>query len=163
MKPEDTAPTRADLLLWRHAEAEDSVDDDLGRRLTPRGQRQAKAVASWIRRHAPAGLRIIASPAVRAQQTAAALELPFETAPRIAPEASAADLLDVAGWKTGIAARPVLLIGHQPTLGELAARLVTGRPGAWSVKKGALWWLVRRQHDAGIETLLRAIVPPELA
>ena len=37
-----------DLLLWRHAEAEDG-DDDMKRRLTERGLKQAQTMAAWIR------------------------------------------------------------------------------------------------------------------
>ena len=73
-----------DLLLWRHAEAEDGpVDFD--RALTDRGQKQARAMARWLRKHAPKKLRIIASPTVRTRQTADAIELPYETSRRIGP------------------------------------------------------------------------------
>jgi hypothetical protein len=62
--------TKMDLLLWRHAEAEDGEDDaeaedgedDLKRRLTERGQKQARAMAKWIRERQPKDLRIIVSP-----------------------------------------------------------------------------------------------------
>ena len=55
-----------DLLLWRHAEAEDGFPDE-ARKLTPRGEQQAKQMAKWINKHAPKELRIIASPALRCQ------------------------------------------------------------------------------------------------
>lgn len=60
-----------DLLLWRHAEAEDGFPD-LARKLTQRGEKQAQQMAEWIRQHAPKNLRIVASPALRCQQTAQA-------------------------------------------------------------------------------------------
>ena len=75
-----------DLLLWRHAEAEDG-EDDMKRRLTQRGEKQARVMAKWIRAHQPRDMRIIVSPAVRTQQTAEALKLPFETHRKIGPEA----------------------------------------------------------------------------
>ena len=49
-----------DLLLWRHADAEDGDDapvDDLKRKLTPRGERQASRIALWLHRQMPDGLR----------------------------------------------------------------------------------------------------------
>ena len=109
-----------DLLLWRHAEAEDG-DDDMKRRLTERGQKQAQAMAAWIRAHQPKNLRIIASPAVRTQQTAAALDLPFETHRQLGPEALVSDLIAVSGWPD--AAGATLIVGHQPSdaLGVLFA------------------------------------------
>ena len=64
-----------DLLLWRHAEAEEG-ENDLTRHLTRRGEKQAQAVATWLNKRLPKNLRILASPATRAQQTASALDLP---------------------------------------------------------------------------------------
>ena len=51
-----------DLILWRHADAEDGPDapsDDLKRKLTPRGERQASRMALWLHRQTPDGLRIL--------------------------------------------------------------------------------------------------------
>ena len=36
-----------DLILWRHAEAEEG-DNDLARELTPKGEKQAARVAEWL-------------------------------------------------------------------------------------------------------------------
>ena len=51
-----------DLILWRHAEAEDVEDgsEDLARALTPRGEKQAARMAAWLDRQLPEGLRISA-------------------------------------------------------------------------------------------------------
>jgi phosphohistidine phosphatase len=129
-----------DLILWRHAEAEDAApgQDDLERRLTAKGEKQAKRVAKWLREHAPKDLRILVSPAQRTQQTAAALQLPFETVASLSTDAGPDDLIKAAGWPG--TDRAVLLVGHQPTLGETAAKLLTGRSAAWNIRKGALWW-----------------------
>ena len=86
-----------DLLLWRHAEAEDG-EDDMKRRLTQRGEKQARVMAKWIRAHQPRDMRIIVSPAVRTQQTAEALKLPFETHRKIGPEACVSELVAASGW-----------------------------------------------------------------
>ena len=86
-----------DLLLWRHAEAEDG-EDDLRRRLTARGEKQARSMAAWILAHQPKDMRIIVSPAIRTQQTAEALKLPFETQRKIGPEACVSELIAAAGW-----------------------------------------------------------------
>lgn len=148
-----------DLLLWRHAEAEEGADD-LKRPLTKRGRAQAKAMAAWLREHAPKGLRIVVSPAVRTQQTAEALELPFETNRKIGPDACVSELIAASGWPN--AAEPVLVVGHQPTLGRLAALLLAGHETEWSIKKGALWWISSRVREGAPQTVLRVALPAEL-
>jgi len=136
-----------DLILWRHADAEAaSPADDLERRLTPRGERQASRVARWLQRQLPDGLRVLVSPAVRAQRTAAKLERPFATVDSIAPGARARDLLAASGWPD--ARRTVLLVGHQPALGELVSLLLTGREAPWTIRKGSVWWLRSRPSEA---------------
>ena len=143
------------LLLWRHAEAEDGFPDS-ARALTRKGQGQASRVAQWLRPRLTEGSRILVSPARRAQQTAAALDLPFETEVRIDVQTSVANILDAAAWpqRKGM----VLVVGHQPTLGRLAAWLLTGTQEEWSVKKGGLWWFAHR----GGEIVLRAVISPDL-
>ncbi len=148
-----------DLLLWRHAEAEDG-DDDLKRRLTERGERQAQRMATWILRHQPKDLRIVVSPAVRTQQTAEALKLPFETNRKIGPDACVSELIAASGWPH--AKGSVLIVGHQPSLGRMASLLLAGQEAEWSIKKGALWWLSNRVRRSEAQTVLRAMIPVEL-
>lgn len=128
---------RMELILWRHAEAEDGVPDG-ARALTARGRKQAKKMARWLNKRLSGDARILASPAVRAQQTAEALGVPFRTLQRIGPAASAAQLLEATGWpKAGGA---VLLVGHQPSLGQVAGLLLGAADLDLQVKKGAVWW-----------------------
>jgi phosphohistidine phosphatase len=158
-----TSETRMDLILWRHAEAEDGTPD-LKRKLTARGEKQAKQMAEWIKAHAPKNLRIIVSPAVRTQQTAKALDLPFSTDKRLGPEASVADLLAVANWPSDTTQgsdTAILAIGHQPTLGRTAALLLSGEDAYWTIKKGAVWWFSSRTRQGEMQTVLRMALPPE--
>jgi len=148
-----------DLLLWRHAEAEDG-EDDLKRRLTARGEKQAKTMAAWIHAHQPKDLRILASPAVRTQQTVEALKLPFETHRKLGPDACVSELIAAIGWPD--ASGSVLVVGHQPALGRLASLLLAGQEADWSIKKGALWWLSNRLRRGETQTVLRAMIPVEL-
>lgn len=148
-----------DLLLWRHAEAEDG-EDDLKRRLTVRGEKQARLMAAWIRDHQPKDLRIIVSPAMRTQQTAEALKLPFETQRKIGPDACVSELIAASGWPAGSGA--VLIVGHQPSLGRMASLLLAGHEAEWTIKKGALWWLSNRVRRGETQTVLRAVIPAEL-
>ena len=150
-----------DLILWRHADALDAEDgvEDLERPLTARGERQAARIATWLNQHLPATTRILVSPAQRAQQTAAALDRTFKTVAALGPDGSVTGLLACARWPD--TKEPVIVIGHQPTLGLAAAYLLAGVAQPWSVKKGAVWWLRRRQRDAGDETVLVAVRGPE--
>lgn len=147
-----------ELILWRHAEAEDGYPD-LGRELTSKGLKQAERMAVFLRPFLPPDIRILVSPAKRTQQTARALTRHFETEPAIAPGASAPAVLKAAGWPDGEGC--VLLVGHQPTLGQTAA-LLLGEPSAcFSVKKGAIWWLSRREREGDYQTNLRLVISPE--
>ena len=149
-----------DLVLWRHAEAEPG-EPDLGRRLTSKGLKQAERIAAWLEPRLPDTTRILVSPAARTQQTALALGRKFRTVDEIAPGASAASLLAAAGWPD--AREPVLVVGHQPTLGEVAALLLAGDASAsWSVRKGAVWWLYNRARDGGSAVVLKVAIGPDL-
>lgn len=152
--------TTMDLLLWRHAEAEDG-ENDLQRRLTIRGEKQAKAMAAWLRRYEPKKLRILVSPAVRCQQTATALGLPFETCRQLGPEACVSDLIAASGWPG--AGGSVLIVGHQPTLGRMASLLLSGQEAEWTIKKGAVWWFTNRVRMGETQTVLRAVMGADLA
>jgi phosphohistidine phosphatase len=149
-----------DLILWRHAEAEPG-EPDLGRRLTSKGLKQAERVAAWLDTRLPDTTRILVSPADRAQQTAMALGRKFRTEDELAPGGSVASLLSAAGWPD--AREPVLVVGHQPTLGLVAASLLSGVPAPWSVKKGAVWWLTNRTRDGESAVVLKVVIGPDLA
>lgn len=148
-----------DLLLWRHAEAEVG-EDDMRRRLTERGERQARAMGQWIRDHQPKDMRILVSPAVRTQQTVAALKLPFETHRELGPDACVSALIAASGWPD--ASGSVLIVGHQPALGRLASLLLAGHESDWSIKKGALWWISNRLRRGEKQTVLRLMLPVEM-
>lgn len=150
-----------EVLLWRHAEAEDHAANDLERALTDRGFKQAAIVGRWIREHRPKKMRILVSPATRTIQTADALDLKFEIDEQIGPEASAEDLIAAANWPAEGGA--VLLVGHQPTLGRLAARLLTGTEMDLTIKKGAVWWIARDSRGGRDDTILKAVISANLA
>ena len=152
-----------ELILWRHAEAEllQLGRDDMERGLTPKGERQARRMAAWLNQRLPPSTRILASPALRTQQTARALDRHFKTVNLLAPGRSVDDLLKAAHWPDS--GEPVLIVGHQPTLGLVAARLLAGVEQAWPVKKAAVWWLVQRDRDGVAEVTLKAVQGPEKA
>lgn len=150
-----------DLILWRHAEADDPTEDqeDFTRALTPRGEKHAARMSSWLDRQLPEGTRILCSPALRAMQTAQALPRKHKVRDALSPGASVNDLLEAAGWPD--AKFPVLLVGHQPSLGALAARLLNMGPEPCPIRKGAVWWLRSRKRAEQDQTVILAVMSPD--
>lgn len=148
-----------DLILWRHAEAEDIHDGiaDHERNLTAKGKRQAQKMADWLSPQLPRETRILVSPAARTVQTAEALKRKFEISEKLFTDSTFNDHLTAAQWPDG---DTVLLVGHQPTLGKLAALLMTGRPQEWDIKKGAIWWLRSATDKSNRHAALRVAMMP---
>jgi phosphohistidine phosphatase len=151
-----------DLVLWRHAEAQEWVEgcDDMARSLTTRGEKQAARMANWLDRQLPEGTRVLTSPARRSEQTALALGRKFKIRPELAPDGSVAGLLELVQWP--IAKGTVLVIGHQPTLGQTIAQLIGLTATECSVKKGAVWWLRNREREAHSQTVIVTVQTPEV-
>jgi phosphohistidine phosphatase len=149
-----------ELILWRHAEAEDSTPKgDLARELTKKGRRQAEQMAEWLRPRLEGEWRVLASPAARALQTVAPLGLGYEVRPALDPFHSAADLLREVAWPDG---DRVIAVGHNPTFGEAAAQLMGGDDSEVNFRKGAVWWFATRERDGHTETLLKVVMTPEM-
>lgn len=150
-----------DLILWRHAEAENAGEneDDLDRPLTQRGEKQAARMAVWLDRQLPDGLRVLASPARRTEQTAKALGRKYKLRAELLPGGQPDELLELAQWPRSRGA--VLVVGHQPMLGQTVARLLGLRADECSIRKGAVWWLRHRQRQGASETILLAVQSPE--
>ena len=68
-------------------------------------------------------------------------------------------VLAAARWPE--ASEPVLLIGHQPTLGQVAALLLSGQAQPWAVRKGAVWWLRSRDREGSAQVVLHAVMGPD--
>ena len=147
-----------DLILWRHADAHPG-EPDLDRSLTGKGRRQAALIAVWLEKHLPESARILSSPAVRAVETAESLGRKFKVIADLAPGAQAAGHLAAADWPDN--RHPVVLVGHQPALGRLAAMLMFGEEQELSMRKGSVWWLTNRSREDGHRVVLRAAVCPE--
>ena len=151
-----------DLLLWRHADAREAREGegDADRPLTPKGERQAQRIAQWLNRHLPESTRVLVSPAQRARQTAAALDRKVRLLDELAPDTTVEALLGATRWPDG--KEPVLVVGHQPTLGLAAAYLLAGAAQPWTIRKGGVWWIRRRLREGKAETLLHAVLTSEL-
>ena len=147
-----------ELILWRHAEAEEGIPDN-ARPLTAKGEKQADKMAAFLRTILPHGTRVLSSPAKRTRQTAETLTRNFTIDPNVGPGATPEIILKAAGWADG--EESVLIVGHQPTLGETAALLMTGHADCWRIKKGAVWWFSRRAHEGDCKTVLRLIIAPD--
>ena len=155
-----------DLILWRHAEAEEWPDgdpqagSDMERSLTPRGVKQAARMANWLDRQLPDGIRIVVSPARRCEQTALALGRKYKIHNELAPDATCTQLLALVQWPQ--AKSPILVVGHQPTLGQTIAQLMGLQEADCPVKKGAVWWLRSRDRDGHSQTVVVTVQSPEI-
>lgn len=118
------------LHLLRHATTEDARPGhpDRDRRLTPLGHRQAAGLGRWLETSGTHVDLVWCSPAERTRQTAAGLGLTAPTAVepslyRAAPE----DVRElVAGCDPEVSS--LLVVGHNPTVAELAHALAAGSP-----------------------------------
>lgn len=158
-----------DLILWRHAEALDHPDAehgvpgdarDLARRLTPRGEKQAVRMAAWLDRQLPNGARILASPAQRTEQTVLAMGRKCKLRDELLPGGEPHALLELVQWPTGKS--PVVVVGHQPMLGRVIARLLDLNEEDCTMKKGSLWWLRHRERNGVWQTVIVTVQTPEL-
>ncbi len=145
------------LILWRHADAEMSAPDK-SRHLSALGVEQARGMAAWLKPRLPENLRILVSPALRTRETADALQMNYVMTNELYTETDSDALLRLAAWPEG--ASDVLLIGHQPMLGELAARVVTGQAHAWDIDKASVWWFESRRVPG--HATVKAVLSPAL-
>jgi phosphohistidine phosphatase len=128
--------------------------------LTPRGEKQAARMAAWLDRQLPEGVRVLCSPARRTEQTAQALGRKYKLRSELAPEGHVDDLLAVVGWPQTRA--PILVVGHQPTLGQTLARLLGLQNPECPVRKGAVWWVRSREREGVLQTIVVTVQTPEL-
>ncbi|WP_439133644.1 phosphohistidine phosphatase SixA [Pseudomaricurvus sp.] len=125
--------------ILRHGEAQLFADSDPERALTSVGYQQTLDILSESQAELKAVTRIIASPYVRAQQTASLasklLSLPVETSDLLVPEGrlpQVAQLLDSVNHDIP------LLVSHQPLVGELVNWLCGLSPGRQVMGTSAL-------------------------
>ncbi len=151
-----------DLILWRHAEAEEPAEggNDLERALTARGEKQASRMAAWLDRQLPEGARVLASPARRTEQTALALGRKYKLRDELRPDGTPEQLLELVQWPSS--RLPILVVGHQPVLGQTIARLLQLSEAECAVRKGAVWWLRHRARSGEGRTVVVTVQAPEL-
>ena len=151
-----------DLILWRHAEAEDEREDlpDLERALTRRGEKDAARVGAWLKGQLPDDTLVLCSPAVRCVQTVEALGRKYALREALQPGARPQALLDAAQWPS--APQPVMIVGHQPVLGQAVAQLLRIEGGECAIRKAGVWWLRARERDGAREIVVRTVQSPDL-
>jgi phosphohistidine phosphatase len=113
------------LILVRHAHSDPGEPDEL-RPLSQRGHDEARALAERLTPVGPDA--VVTSPLLRARETAAAIAkaagIELRVDDRLAPGASAEDLLEAAG--EGREDAVVVAVGHQPDCSEIAFALGAG-------------------------------------
>jgi phosphohistidine phosphatase len=152
------------LLLLRHGLAEERVAPGPGvrpdelRPLTPRGERRTAAVVRRLRELDLGCDHLLSSPLLRALQTARIAQAQglcgsMATAPELAPGRDTLPLLRQwlgAGGPLGRGGR-LGLVGHEPDLSLLAARLCGGPPGSLRLKKAGVALLDLPAGGSGLD------------
>ena len=137
-----------ELILWRHAEAEPHAADDQGdqlRELTAKGARHASRVGAWLDRQLPSHCRILSSPAARCVQTAEALGRKFTTTDALNTDSTPQRILEAAGWPDN--KYTVVVVGHQPLLGQVASLIFAGTAQDWKIRKASVFWIASKGED----------------
>lgn len=158
------------LFLLRHGIAVERGDsafpEDALRPLTPKGRRQLRKVAAAIRSMELRFDVVWSSPLVRAWQTAeiVAKELKLKRSPVAADELKpGGDVKRLIQKMAALRSPPenVLLVGHEPDLGELISLLVSGHAAAgFALKKGGLAKLEVAKLRAGQCATLSWLLTP---
>jgi phosphohistidine phosphatase len=147
-----------ELILWRHAEAEPGEIDQL-RPLTTKGSRHASRVGAWLDRQLPAQTRILSSPATRCVQTVEALGRKFTTVDALNTDSTPEAILEASGWPS--ARQPVVVVGHQPLLGQVAALIFSGTAHAWKIRKAGVFWIANKD-EAEPDPFVRLAAGPDI-
>lgn len=148
-----------ELFLLRHADALDYAATDHQRPLSPKGHEQAALVAKLLGGYRVRPTLLLSSAALRTLETAApiamALGLTVTPCDWALPGMTPAQAVDGIGRH--LPADAMLLVGHQPDLGDLAANLL-GRPATEHLpfEKATLAHLTLRP---GQPAVLEALIP----
>ena len=128
------------IILARHASAEDKADskEDADRILTPEGREQADLQGRVVAATVGTLDALWTSPFIRALQTAGIASKHLKIKPTVEPALAISGDLEQLCWKLQREApAAVMLVGHQPDLGRLAARLL-GMVSELSLKKAGV-------------------------
>jgi phosphohistidine phosphatase len=153
------------LYLLRHAEAEPYRADDFSRKLTDKGEKQARLVGSFLIEHRLKPDLILTSPVLRARQTAsiAAVELGADSPTEVPwmacgmnPERALAELAGYA--KLG----SVMIVGHEPDFSALVALLLDlGSSASVNISKASLTCIELSRPVEG-SGMLRFLIPAKM-
>ena len=159
-----------ELLIVRHAIAfernPERWPDDGARPLSPRGVMRARRAAAGLKKLAVRPVRVLASPLVRTQQTAAILTQ-YAGWPRallcplLLPGGSPQELLALLSRTRG---KRLAVVGHQPDLGRLIASCLPASAGsaAFELRKMAVALIAFPGSLRAGQGELRWLVPPKL-
>jgi phosphohistidine phosphatase len=78
----------------------------------------------------------------------------------LSPQGSHEHLLELVQWPHG--KNPVVVVAHQPFLGQTVAALLKLDAENFPIRKGAVWWLRSRLKEDQIQTVLITVQTPEM-
>jgi len=147
---EMTEHETAHLIVMRHAKAQSTAADDHERRLTDRGETDARAAGEWL---VAAGWRpdlLLVSSAARARQTAELVATALGSAPEVVVidelyDADAPEVVRICAERVGADVGSAAVVGHNPTMVELALLLMESDDHEVRLRPGSLAVLELRQ------------------
>lgn len=145
------------LYLLRHADAIDHAETDMGRYLSEKGIAQAKVVGKFCRENDIAPDIVLSSPYRRTEETANIVAKKLENAEVLIAPFLSSGMVPAAALE-GLAPyshlHTVMIVGHEPDFGLLAARLLgLPEPRRLHIRKASLTLLELTELEAGAATL----------
>lgn len=154
------------LYLLRHAEAAANADD-AARELTELGWAQAQLVADWLCQQVSGPVHIVASPLLRAQQTASVMKqalglLRLETHDELSPDGDMLRAEQVLSLAVRDGVEDLVVVSHMPLIASLSQWLSEGVLGTGEAFALAEVRVLEAQVLApGIASVVDAYVPPD--
>lgn len=140
------------IILWRHATAEDTFPDH-DRDLTTKGELQAQKMGQWLRRNLTGTLLTLVSPSKRTLQTAKWFSEDVHLHPSVKVSSKTEQILELIEYPPQ-ATDNLVIVAHQPFLGEVASRLLTGSNHPIKVNKGSIWWFIHKHGTYHLHTVI---------
>ncbi len=140
----------AHLIVMRHAKAQSASADDHERRLTDRGEKDAGAAGEWLAAAGWGPELLLVSSAARARQTAELVATALGSAPELVVidelyDADAPEVLRICTERVGADVGCAAVVGHNPTMVELALLLMESDAHEVRLRPGSLAVLELRQ------------------
>jgi phosphohistidine phosphatase len=92
-------------------------------------------------------------------QTAEGLGRKFQVVEALNTDSTPQAILEASGWPN--ARLPVVIVGHQPLLGQVAALIFSGAVHDWKIRKASVLWIAHK-GEADPAPFVRLAAGPDM-